>query len=170
MAAVVVMAGIVAMLVALLSSSSSPNSDNPRQSSNRAIEPVEPIDPGDVEQAPKVEKTANPTDPFAISFGRSARRNVTVRVTSNGLVNMSVSYRNAKKPKSRVVNGSFSETRTFKGRYPMASVVLQIPGSPKTSYRLPGTATTATCTVTIDGVQVAKRTTTKPGLLEFCIG
>jgi hypothetical protein len=171
MASVVVTAGIVAMLVALLSSSSSPNSENPRQSSNRAIEPVEPIDPEDVEQAPApAEKTADPADPFAISFGKSARRDVTVRVTSNGLVNMSLSYRNAKKPKSRVVNGSFSETRTFKGRYPMASVVLQIPGSPKTSVRLPGTATTATCTLTIDGEQITKQTTTKPGGLVFCIG
>jgi hypothetical protein len=172
MAIVAVMTGVVAMLVALLSSSSSPTSDNPRQSSNRskAIEPVAPIDPEDVEPPAKTDKPVNPTDPFAISFGKSARRDVTVRVTSNGLVNMSESYRNKKKPSQRVVNGSYSATRTFKSRYPMASVVLQIPGSPKTSVRLPGTASRATCTITIDGVQVAKQTTTKPGGLVFCIG
>ena len=173
MASVVVMAGVVAILVALLSSSSSPNSDDPRQSSgrSRAIEPVPPINPEDVEQAPaQAEKGPDPADPFGISFGRSARRDVVVRVTSNGLVNMSLSYRNKKKPSQRVVNGSFSDRRTFKGRYPMASLVLQIPGSPKTRLRLPGTATSATCSITIDGVLIAKRTTTKPGLLEFCIG
>ena len=165
MAMVVVMVGIVAMLVALLSSSSSPTSDNPRQSSNRsAVEPVAPIDPEDVEQRPATkEKKVDPTDPFAISFGKSARRDVTVRVNSNGLVYMSESYRNDKKGSQRVVNGSYSATHTFKSRYPMASVVLQIPGSP-------GTASRATCTITIDGVEVVKQTTTKPGDLTLCIG
>lgn len=173
MATVVVMAGVVAILVALLSSSSSPNADNPRQSSNRdnAVEPVPPINPEDVDPAPAAtDKPVNPTDPFAISFGKSARRTVIVRVNANGLVNMSESYRDRKKPKQRVVNGSYSATRTFKSRYPVASVVLQIPGSPKTDIRLPGTASRATCTITIDGVQVAKQTTTKPGGLTFCIG
>ncbi|MGH3474520.1 MAG: hypothetical protein ACRDOT_06355 [Aeromicrobium sp.] len=173
MAIVIVGAGVVAMLVALLSSSGSPTSDNPRQSGNRskAIEPVAPIDPEDIDQVPAAkDKPVDPADPFAISFGKSARRDVTVRVTSNGLVNMSESYRNEKKPSKRVVNGSYTETRTFKSRYPMASVILQIPGSPKTSVRLPGTASRATCTITIDGVEVAKQTTTKPGGLVFCIG
>ena len=172
MATVVVMAGVVAMLVALLSSSSSPNADNPGQRSNQsAVEPVPPINPEDVDPQPAAtEKPVNPTDPFAVSFGKSARRDVRVQVSANGAVNMSLSYRDKKKPIKRVVNGGFSETRTFKSRYPMASLVLQIPGSPKTSVRLPGTATRATCRITIDGVEVAKQTTTKPGGLVFCIG
>jgi hypothetical protein len=173
MATVVVLAGVVAILVALLSSSSSPNADNPRQSSNRgsAVEPVPPINPEDVDPEPAATASpVNPTDPFAVSFGKSARRDVRVQVNANGAVNMSLSYRDKKKPIRRVVNGSFSETRTFKSRYPMASLVLQIPGSPKTSIRLPGTATRATCRITIDGIEVAKQTTTKPGGLVFCIG
>ena len=172
MATVVVLVGIVAILVAALSSSSSPNADNPRQRNNpTAVEPVPPINPEDVDPEPAASgKPVNPNDPFAVSFGRSSRRDVTVRVTANGMVNMSVSYRNKKKPSQRVVNGSYSDTRTFKSRYPMASVVLQIPGSPKSDVRLPGTATRATCTITIDGVQVTKQTTTKPGGLTFCVG
>ena len=167
MAIVVVMAGIVAMLVALLSSSSSPTSDNPRQSSNRskAIEPVAPINPEDVEPRPaSTGKPVNPTDPFAISFGKSARRDVTVRVTGNGFVNMSESYRNDKKGSQRVVNGSYSATRTFKSRYPMATVAVQIPA------QLPGSASRATCTIAIDGIEVAKQTIDRPGYLVFCVG
>ena len=172
MATVVVMVGIVAILVAALSSSSSPNANSPGQRSNQgAVEPVPPINPEDLDPQPAAtESPVNPTDPFAVSFGKSARRDVTVKVNANGAVNMSLSYRDKKKPTKRVVNGAFSETRTFKSRYPMASLVLQIPGSPKTSVRLPGTATRATCVISIDGVQVAKQTTTKPGGLVFCIG
>jgi hypothetical protein len=170
--AVVVVAGVVAILVAVLSSSSSPNSDNPRQSSNQsAVKPVPPINPEDVEQRPATEdKPVNPADPFAISFGKSTRRDVTVKVTANGTVNMSLSYRDKRKPTERVVNGAFSQTRTFKSKYPMASLFLQIPGSPKITARLPGTATRATCTITIDGVQIAQQTTSRPGRLTFCIG
>ena len=172
LAAVLVTTGIVIIVVSLLSSSSSPNSDNPAQRNNQsAVEPVPPINPEDVDPQPAAtDKPVNPTDPFAISFGKSARREVTVRVNADGLVNMSESYRDRKKPSQRVVNGSYSNTRTFKSRYPMASIVLQIPGSPKTKARLPGAATRATCSITIDGVQVAKQTTTKPGGLTFCIG
>ena len=168
MAMVVVAAGVLAMLVALLSGSSSPNSDNPGQSSNRggAVEPVPPIDPEDLEQVPAKEDDAlDPGDPFAISFGKSARREVTIRVTGNGLVNIATSYRDRKKPKPRSINGSFSETRTFKGKYPMASVVVQLPAN-----GIPGAASRATCTITIDGIKVASQTTKKAGYLTICVG
>ena len=161
---VVVVAGIVAMLVGLLSSSSEPNSANPAQNSNRDVEPVAPIDPQDAAAKPGSSGAPlNPTDPFAISFGKSDRRKVTFRVTGNGSVNLSVSYRDHQKTASRVVNGSYSKTRTIRGRYPMVSLVIQVPPG------IPGAATRATCEITIDGIQVDKKVTTKPGYLMFCI-
>jgi hypothetical protein len=140
MALVVVMAGIVAMLVALLSGSSSPNSENPTQSSNRkAVEPVAPIDPQDA-AAKKPGATGEPldlSDPFAISFGKSGLRKVTIRIVGNGAVNFSVSYRDHKGDAKRQVTGEYSKTRTIRGRYPLVSIAVQIPA------KLPGGASRA---------------------------
>ncbi|MGH3474766.1 MAG: hypothetical protein ACRDOT_07635, partial [Aeromicrobium sp.] len=161
MASVVVTAGVVAMLVALFSSSSSPNSDNPRQSSNRAVEPVAPIDPQDPDANPPakdVGKALDLTNPFASSFGKAGRREVTVRITSNGAVNVGIYYRD-KKRSTRQVTGAYSVTRTVEGRYPLAAVALQLPGN------LPGTASRATCTIIIDGIKVTTRTAKKAGAL-----
>jgi hypothetical protein len=165
MAIVVVMAGIVAMLVALLSSASSPTSDNPRQSGKQsAIEPVVPIDPEDAGQRPDTkEKRIDPKDPFATGFGKSARREVTIRVTGNGTVYVATFYRDKEEPSRRRVSGAYSTTRTFKGKFPMASVVARLPGN------IPGAASRATCAITIDGVEVASQTT-KDGDLAICVG
>ena len=161
---VVVVAGLVAMLVGLLSSSSAPNSANPTQNRNRNVEPVAPIDPQDAAAKPGPAATpVDPTDPFAISFGKSGRREVTYRVTGNGSVNVSVSYRDHKATSQRVVNGSYAKTRTIRGRYPMVSVAIQIPA------KIPGAASRATCEIEIDGVRVDKKSTTKAGYLMFCI-
>ncbi len=166
LAAVLVTTGIVIIVVSLLSSSSSPNSDNPAQRSNQsAVEPVPPINPEDVDPQPAAtDKPVNPTDPFAISFGKSARREVTLRVRGNGSVNVAVSYRDDKQSSKRVINRAYSTTRVFKGRYPMGMVAIQIPGN------LPGSASRASCTIEIDGVEVSKRSTTEAGALVYCIG
>ena len=166
MALVVVLAGIVAMLVALLSGSSDSNSDNPAQSSNRKdIEPVAPIDPQDatVKKPSVTDEPLDPRDPFAVSFGKSGLRKVTFRVTGNGAVNFSVSYRDHKGDDKRQITGSYSKTRKVRGRYPLVAVAVQLP--PK----LPGGASRASCSVTIDGVEIDKKTTTKAGYLLFCV-
>jgi hypothetical protein len=164
---VVVIAGIVAMTVGALSSSSEPNSANPAQNRNRDVEPVSPINPNDpVAQAPgPTDKPINPADPFAICYGKSGLRKVTFRITANGAVNMSVSYRDHKEESKRVVSGGYSKTRMIRGRYPLVAVAIQLPGR-----IIPGSASHATCTVTIDGVKIAEQTTTKDGALTFCIG
>jgi hypothetical protein len=162
---VLVVAGIVIIVVALLNGSSSSTSDDPRLSKPGAVEPVEPINPEDVEKRPDTKvKKVDPTDPFAISFGKSARREVTLRVTGNGSVNVAVSYRDDKQSSKRVINRAYSTTRVFKGRYPMGMVAIQIPG------KLPGSASRASCTIEIDGVEVSTRSTTEAGALVYCIG
>ncbi|MFZ0142537.1 MAG: hypothetical protein WAL70_15765 [Aeromicrobium sp.] len=157
--------GVLAMLVALLSGSSDSNSDNPAQASNRKdIEPVAPIDPQDATvQKPSVDEPLDLGDPFAVSFGKSGLRKVNFTITGNGAVNFSVSYRDHKGDDKRQINGSYSKTRKVRGRYPLIALAVQLP--PK----LPGGATRATCTVTIDGVEVDKKSTTKAGYLLFCI-
>jgi len=164
LAAVLVVTGIVIIVVSLISGSST--GDNPRLSSKpSAVEPLEPIDPGDVEQRPDTkDKTIDPTDPFAISFGKAARREVTLRVTGNGSVNVAVSYRDDKQESKRVINGAYSTTRVFKGKFPMGMVAIQIPG------KLPGSASRASCTIEIDGVEVSTRSTKEAGALVYCIG
>jgi len=168
-ALVIVVAGALAITVALLSGSSSPNSGNPGQNrAGRAVEPVDPINPNDTDaQQPTADlpKALDVTDPFAASFGESSRRKVTVRVTGNGAVNVGIYFRDKKQDSQRVVNGSFSQTRTFKGRFPMATIAIQVYGE-----QLPGSATTATCTIVIDGVEVAKQSTKQAGALSYCIG
>jgi hypothetical protein len=160
-----VVAGIVIIVVALLNGSSSSTSVDPRLSKPGAVEPVEPINPEDVEKRPDTKvKKVDPTDPFAISFGKSARREVTLRVTGNGSVNVAVSYRDDKQSSKRVINRAYSTTRVFKGRYPMGMVAIQIPG------KLPGSASRASCTIEIDGVEVSTRSTTEAGALVYCIG
>ena len=167
MATVVVLAGIAVMLVALLSSVGPLNRDEPRPSStSTVIEPVAPIDPdADIQELrkPKEQKTVDPNGPFAESFGKSIRRNVTIHVSGDGSMGVSVAYRDGKEGDKRVVTGEFTTSRTFKGRYPMAAVTVQLP---ENSF---GGATRATCAITIDGVEVTKQTTTRPDAPTYCL-
>ncbi len=153
MALVVVMAGIVAMLVALLSGSSAPNNGNPGQNrENRAIEPVAPIDPND--ENPGTSNSTDPLegrgDPFAASFGEKTKHKVVVRVTANGPGGVLVRYNDGKDVR-KVFSGSYSSTRTFKSRFPTVGVVVQV---------IPP-ASTGTCTVIVDGQKPSKDRTNK---------
>ena len=153
MALVVVMAGILAMLVALLSGSSAPNNGTPGQNrETRAIEPVAPIDPND--ENPGTSNSTDPLDdrddPFAASFGEKAKHKVVVRVTANGPGGVLVRYNDGKDVKT-VFPRTYSATRTFKSRFPTVGVVAQI---------IPP-ASTGTCTVIVDGERVSRATTNK---------
>ena len=169
MASVVVLAGIAAMMVALLGGVGPLNQDEPRpKSTSTVIEPVAPIDPDDIQELPEPKKEdeeepIDPDGPFAESFGKSARRNVTINVTGNGTMGVTVTYRVGKKDDQRVVTREFTTTRTFKGRYPMAAVLVQIP---KPGL---GGATRATCAISIDGVEVTRQTTTRPNAPTYCV-
>ena len=161
MALVVVMAGIVAMLVALLSGSSSPNS-SAASSKDKAIEPLAPINPEDEDKTIENDETV-PIDPLGGSFGTSGRRKVTVSVSADGYVGIQVYYRDRKKPQTLTV-GNFKETRTVRGRFPLAAVVMQVPGD------FHGAASRATCRIVIDGTEVSQESATKPWQVKACQG
>ena len=164
LAATAMVVGVAVIALALLGGSGSSGGDNPASSADTKIDPVEPINPKDNDaRNPEDEEPINYADPFAASFGASTLREVTVHVTANGYVNVGVYYRDRHKPRKMAVR-SHSATRTFKGRFPMAAIVLQIPGN------LPGGASRATCTLMIDGVEVDSKSTSKPGALKACVG
>ena len=158
--------GIAVIAVALLSGSGSSDTSSTEESAGSAIKPVDPIDPDD-QDATGPEDEPTPTSLgdsfFPTAFGAKERRKVTVSFSGNGYVNVGVYYRDRKKPQLMAVR-SHSATRTFKSRFPMAAIAIQIPGN------LPGSASRATCTIVIDGVEVDKKTTTEPGALVYCTG
>ena len=163
---VVIIAGIAVIAVALFSGSGSPGTRSTDESSGGAIKPVEPIDPDDRDATgPRDEPTPlRMDDPFfPTAFGARERRTVTVQVSGNGYVNVGLYYRDRKKPQLMVVRGH-SATRTFKSRFPMAAIAIQLPGN------LPGGASRGACKIVIDGVDVDTETTTKPGELVYCTG
>jgi hypothetical protein len=165
-ATVVVLAGLAVIVVALLSGAGPLTTDEPRpRSTSTVIEPVAPIDPDDIQELPKAKdkETVDPNGPFAESFGKSIRRTVTITVSGNGAMGVTVTYRDGKKGDQRVVTGEFTTTRTFKGRYPMAAVTVQIP------EKATGGATRATCTISINGVEATRQTTTRPDAPTFCV-
>ncbi len=160
---VAVMAGSVAMLVALLSGSSSPTSGSAASSKDKSIEPVAPLNPEDKGRDNDGDTTL-PVDPFGGSFGASGRRKVTVSVSANGYAGFRVYYRDRKEPRSLVANPTFTETRTVDGRFPFAAVVMQVPGY------YPGAASRVTCKIVIDGTEVSKESATKPWTVNTCLG
>ena len=163
---VVIIVGIAVIAVALIGGSGSPGTGPTVDGSGSAIKPVDPIDPDDKDATgPREGPTpTNLDDPFfPTAFGASDRRKVTVRVSGDGYVNVGLYYRDRKKPQLMVVR-AHSATRTFKGRFPMAAIAMQLPAN------LPGSASRATCTIVIDGVEVDTGTTNKPGELVYCTG
>ncbi len=152
-ALVLVIAGILAMTVALLSGSSSPSGDA-ASSKDKAIGPLAPIDPEDEGKTIDGDEIA-PIDPFAGSFGTSGRRKVTVSVSGNGYVGIKLYYRDRKKPRTLTAS-NFSETRTVEGRFPLAAIVIQVPGT------FHGAASRATCRIVVSGTEVSQESATKP--------
>ncbi|MGI9085522.1 MAG: hypothetical protein ACR2FE_09565 [Aeromicrobium sp.] len=138
-------------------------------SRDQVIDPLAPIDPDDKGSGElgKLkdgrEKTVDLSDPFATGFGTSGRRKVTVRVSADGVANVGVSYRDGKRTQRAVIR-TYTATRTVKGRFPMAALAIQLPGN------LPGSANRATCTIVVDGVEVARKSTTEPGAVTVCVG
>ena len=152
MALVVVTAGIVAMLVALLSGSSSPNDGSAASKKDKAIQPVPPINPNDKNagSADNIDPLDQKDDPFAASFGKEAKHKVVVRVSANGPGGVSVRYNDGRSVKE-LFRGSYSATRTFRSRFPTVGVIAQI---------IPP-ASSGTCTVIVDGQRVSRDTTNK---------
>jgi hypothetical protein len=154
-----VVAGIVAVILALLGGSSSDGTGADR---TQNVNPVAPLDPDDAD-ARDVEKD-DPLDdlgdPFASSFGANVRHKVTVRFTANGPATAGVRYRDRKKWQKKTFTGSHSVARTFKTRFPTVQAAMQIYPP----------ASSGSCTVTIDGAKVSSYTTKKRFGVVVCGG
>ena len=151
----------LAIVVAALSSG--PVSSEPARKAQERSTIIKPLDPIDRSKDRRGTKAIDPSDPFAASFGTSGRREVTVKVSSDGVVAATLYYRDRKKPQVIAVSTTHSATRTVKGRFPLAAVSIQIPGN------LPGQASRATCTIIIDGVEVAHESTSEPWAVNTCV-
>ena len=161
-ALVAMIAGVVAITLALLSGT---NSDGAGPDRTRSIDPVEPLDPSDADaQDLKDDKKTDPLadldDPFALGFGGNFKHKVVVRVTANGPGRVGVRYRDRPEWSKKTFTGSYSTSRTTKSRFPIVQAALQIYPP----------ASTGTCTVIIDGTQVSSYTTNKRFGVVVCGG
>jgi hypothetical protein len=166
-ALVVVIAGMVAIALALFGGSGSSNgaTGGSNGSTNRAIDPIAPIDPDDADaKDPQALRDAtNPlspvADPFATSYGGNFKHKVTVRVSSDSALRYAVRFRDGYEA-DKVVSGGATITRTVKGGFPLAQVGLRTaPNSKRGS-----------CSITIDGVKVSGNSTNKSLGVAVCTG
>ena len=163
-AVVATVAGVAVIAMALLGGSGSSEETATASSPGKAIKPVEPLDPDDKDAGrPKKVDADDLTDPFANSYGASGRRKVTVSVSGNGYVSITLLYRDRKKPRVLAAR-TFTETRIVKGRFPLAVVVIQNPGN------LQGASSKATCKIVIDGTEVSQLSTSEPWAFTTCYG
>ncbi|KRC64405.1 hypothetical protein ASE12_06255 [Aeromicrobium sp. Root236] len=99
-------------------------------------------------------------DPYASSHGTNKLYNVVMTLTSDGAINEGHDYRDGKRAGTQVANKSITITRTVRGPLPVGRIGGQVLS----------TATYVTCTVTIDGTVVSRRTAHKPGYVAVCVG
>jgi len=99
-------------------------------------------------------------DPYASSHGSNKLYRVVMTLTSDGAINEGHDYRDGKKAGTQVGNKSITISRTVRGPLPVGRIGGQVLS----------TATYVTCTVTIDGTVVSKRTAHKPGYVAVCVG
>ena len=164
-ALVVVIAGLVAILLAMLSGSDSSDGATSGSGSNQAIEPVAPIDPNDADadDPAALKKNANPlsplADPFATSYGGNFKHKVTVRVSADSALRYGVRFRDGYEA-DKIVAGGATITRTVKGGFPLAQV----------GVRTAPNSTRGSCSVTIDGVQVSSHSTNRGLGVVVCTG
>ena len=124
-----IVAGLVAISVALVSTIGSSADPSGPTDQGKAIKPVPPLDPDDVDAEDRKEEPdplAKQDDPFATGFGALTKHKVTVRITSRGPAKMGVRYRDDKGKMERLVNGSFETTRKFRGKFPLVQVAAQV--------------------------------------------
>ncbi|MCW2800154.1 MAG: hypothetical protein JWQ70_1626 [Aeromicrobium sp.] len=101
--------------------------------------------------------TTKSSDPFTSDANDHKMHHVVVSVVSDGEIFVGYRYRGGRKA-TKVTTRSYSNTATVHGPQPLAQVGAQLKGS----------ATYATCTITLDGKQVAKSTTKGAGSVVVC--
>ena len=123
---------------------------------------IAPIDPG----GSKVGKlrtddgttAGGPPSVFANEYGDRGTHEVTVSVTG-GRVGYAVQWRDGEQKARGTTTGTWSRTRTLKGGFPLAQVTIQ------------GIASaSASCTITIDGIEKSSEAITKAWGVTWCIG
>jgi hypothetical protein len=164
-ALVVVVAGVVAIGLAMFAGSGSDGATPDSSRNNEAIDPVEPIDPDDADaDDPKdLKDSINPlsplADPFATSFGGNFKHKVTVRVSADSALRYGVRFRDGYET-DKIVQGGATITRTVKGGFPLAQV----------GMRTAPNSTRGSCSISIDGVEVSGHTTHKSLGVVVCTG
>ena len=99
-------------------------------------------------------------NPYATSHGSNKLYKVVLTLTSDGAINEGHDFRDGKQAGTQVANKSITISRTVRGPLPVGRIGGQVLS----------TATYVTCTVTIDGTVVSKRTAYKPGYVAVCVG
>jgi hypothetical protein len=110
--------------------------------------------------ASKKDPFADLPNPYATSHGSNKLYRVVMTLTSDGAINEGHDYRDGKKAGTQVANKSVTVSRTVRGPLPVGRIGGQVLS----------TATYVTCTVTIDGTVVSRRTAYKPGYVAVCVG
>lgn len=120
---------------------------------------IDPLDPGGskVGTLRNDEEPAGPGNIFGTQYGDRGEHEVTVTV-SGGRVGYSAQWRDGHRERG-ATTGTWSRTRTLKGGFPLAQVTIQ--GVMSAS---------ATCTITIDGIEKATESITKTWGVTWCIG
>lgn len=103
-------------------------------------------------------KGLNGADPFANSSGIVQNHKVTITATGDAAVYVGYRFRDGKGSDLRVINKSFSFTRTVRGSLPVAQVAVQVLNN----------GTYATCSIALDGVTVISSTARSSGHVTIC--
>jgi hypothetical protein len=153
-ASIVVILGLALVSVAAFSSDivTATLPEAPTSSSEQRAE-VDPLDPnadnGPVRKVP----LGDAPDIFKTEFGERGKHEVTVTMSGNGFYH--VQWRGGK---SEDGAGTYNRTRTVKGGFPLAFVGIN------------GAGNAVSCTITIDGVERDKQTTSAKEPIVFCQG
>ncbi|MEV7397056.1 hypothetical protein [Aeromicrobium sp. NPDC092404] len=99
-------------------------------------------------------------DPYAGSHGTTKLYKVVMTLTSDGAINEGHDYRDGKRAGTQVADKSVTISRTVRGPLPVGRIGGQVLS----------TATYVTCSVSIDGTVVSRRTARKPGYVAVCVG
>ena len=104
-------------------------------------------------------KVFSNVNPFATGYGDSRLHTVTLSVSGDGALSIGYRFRDGKSGDSKVVNRSFSTTRSVHGPLPVAQIGVQVLSN----------ASYATCSITIDGTTTTShKSRIGPGHVVVC--
>lgn len=104
-------------------------------------------------------KTAGSKDPFGTGASDNRLHTVKITISSDGAAYLGYRYRDGKNSDIKVINRSFTYTRTVNGPLPLVQVAVQVLRS----------ATYATCSVAIDGTTTDSATARGTNHVVVCL-